>query len=344
MKPLPRYWARHHETATFRGGTTWDMTIAGSSFTSQEDAQRDARERLARFVASGGPDGETPHHWYYPDRHLPEELLEEIHGEGGELIGAITRNRYGAAILNTDALLITDVDIRVPSARQDRRGGRRAHGMGHASQTGHDAQVGRAREAGRGGGLLGRLFGRGSTAPQGHPGGSTGPGTSPGTGSPSPSGFQARAQQEIDRITGLIGDFARRNPDLGVRTYRTRNGFRVLITGADAPPRSARAAAIMAELTSDDLYMTLCRVQESYRARLTPKPWRIDVRRIHGEGPWWAGTDLQHGWVREYTAASEPYAVCQLVSETGPLPSTDEQRLIDLHDRATRPRSGLPLA
>ena len=121
MKPFPRYWAQHHETVTFRGGTTWDMTTAGSSFTSEEDALREAREPLARFVASGGPDGRTPHDWYYPDRHLPEELLEELHGQDGELIGAITRNRYGAAILNTDALLITDVDIRVPSAREARR-------------------------------------------------------------------------------------------------------------------------------------------------------------------------------------------------------------------------------
>lgn len=121
MKPFPRYWAQQHETVTFRGGTTWDMTIAGSSSTSEEDALREALERLARFVASGGPDGETPHDWYYPDRHLPEELLEEIHGQDGELIGAITRNRYGAAILNTDALLITDVDIRMPSAREAHR-------------------------------------------------------------------------------------------------------------------------------------------------------------------------------------------------------------------------------
>lgn len=325
MKPIPPYWAQHHETVTFRGGTTWDMTITGSSFDSEEDALRDARERLARFVASGGPDGDTPQDWYYPARHLPEELLEEVHGTGGELIAAVTRNRYGAAILNTDAVLITDVDIRVPTARETRRA---------------DRAAGRSAGSGRGGGLLGRLFGRGATSPQAGPTGSTGP----GPGRPSTSGHQARLQQERDRITGLIGEFARRNPELGVRTYRTRNGFRVLITGADAPPRSDRAAAIMRDLTSDELYMRLCRVQESYRARLTPKPWRIGLRRIHGEGPWWTGTELQEEWVREYTEASAPYAVCELVSEAGPVPSADEQRLIELHDRATRPTSRLPLA
>lgn len=339
MKPIPPYWAQHHETVTFPKGTTWDMSITGSSFVSQEDAQRDARERLARFVASGGPDGDTPRDWYYPDRHLPEELLEEVHGESGELIAVVTRNRYGAAILNTDAVLIADVDVRVPSARQarqaERRAGDRTHGAGSR----------------RGGSLLGRLFGRGSTGPRSGPTGSTGPrhgtaagqATPPGPGARSLSGFEARAQQELDRTIGVIDQFAQRYPHLGVRTYRTRNGFRVLITGADAPPRSEHAARIMQELSSDALYMRLCRVQECYRARLTPKPWRIGVRRVHGSGPLWPGTRIED-WVHRYDAASQGYAVCELVSSTGPTPSADEQHLIDLHDRATRPTSGLPLA
>ena len=114
---------------------------------------------------------------------------------------------------------------------------------------------------------------------------------------------------------------AQRNPDLGVRNYRTNQGFRVLITGADAPPRSEHAARIMEDLNSDSLYMRLCRVQECYRARLTPKPWRIGMRRIHGAGPWWAGTDTQETWTREYNTLSQDYAVCELVSTTGPEPS-----------------------
>lgn len=325
MKPFPTYFAQHHQVVTLDEGT-WDLTITGSSFVSQEDAERDARERFDQLVAAGGPCADVPNDWYYPQRQLPEELLEEVHGDSGELIAGVTRNRYGAAILNTDALLITDVDLRIPSQRQVRR---------------------EQPEGGRhGGGLLGRLFGRGSSAPRSGPTGSTGPTSAAGAGPgvPGPSGFEARVQQERDRITGLIGQFAQRNPELGVRTYRTRNGYRVLITGADAPPRSERAAVVMQDLTSDRLYMTLCRVQDSYRARLTPKPWRIGARRIHGEGPWWVGTELLAEWVRDYNTASEGYAVCALESSTGPAPSADEQRLIDLHDRATKPTSGLPLA
>uniref|UniRef100_UPI001C3D5E17 hypothetical protein n=1 Tax=Picosynechococcus sp. (strain ATCC 27264 / PCC 7002 / PR-6) TaxID=32049 RepID=UPI001C3D5E17 len=79
---------------------------------------------------------------YYPSRRLPEELLEEVHGEDGALIAAVTRNRYGAAVLNTDALLICDVD-RPPE------------------------DVGRSRprigRAGKRPGLLSRLLGGGAT-------------------------------------------------------------------------------------------------------------------------------------------------------------------------------------
>lgn len=310
MKPIPPYWARYRDTVTFRGGTTWDMTMTGSSFVSEEEARRAARERLARFVDSGGPDGGTPSDWYYPDRRLPEQLLEEIHGEDGELIAAITRNRYGAEILNTDAVLITDVDLPTPSERRGRR-------------------------AARGGGLLGRLFGR-DTAPA-----ESVPTDSAAT---DPSG----AGQEAERIVGLIDRFARGNPDLGVRTYRTRNGFRVLITGADAAPRSDRAAGIMQDLTSDELYMRLCRVQECFRARLTPKPWRIGMPvasgTVSGTDHGTSETEIPREWLRGYEAASRDYAVCHLVSTAGPRPSPDEMRVIDRHDRATRPTSGLPLA
>ena len=56
MKPSPPYGARHRGTVTFRGGATWDMTINGSSFVSEEDAQRliDLHDRAAR-PTSGPP-------------------------------------------------------------------------------------------------------------------------------------------------------------------------------------------------------------------------------------------------------------------------------------------------
>src|SRR5699024_11898104 len=74
---------------------------------------------------------------YYPLRRLPEELLEEVHAPDGALVAAITRNRYGSAVLNTDAVLISDIDLVEPSSRDRVKPG---------------------------GGMLSRLFGGGSRA------------------------------------------------------------------------------------------------------------------------------------------------------------------------------------
>lgn len=295
MKPVPLYWNRHHQTVTFRDGTSWEMTITGSSLISEQDAAVDAQRRLAQFVAAANTRGGAPQDWYYPDRRLPEHLLEEIHNPDGQLIVAVTRNRYGAEVLNTDAVMITDIDLRIPPAPKPGKGG-----------------------------LLSRLFGR--SAPD------------PG------ADWSTRVQQEESRITGLIHVFSNQHPHLGIHTYRTHGGFRVFVTGADAPPQSQEAARIMRELSSDELYMTLCRVQDSYRARLTPKPWRVNVRRNSYNDPGWGGTDELDAWVRGYDAASAQYAVCRLVGRTGPAPSSEEQRIIELHDRATSASSDRPLA
>lgn len=309
MQPLPRHWATVRETVSFPGTQEYALTIHGASDLSLEDAQRDARERLERLIAVGGPGQQHGSGLeYYPLRRLPEELLEELHGPEGTLIAAITRNRYGSAVLNTDAVLISDIDLVEPSS-QDR--------------------------VKLGGGLLSRLFGGGRaeqlTEQQQDP-------DAFGLRSP------GRRGEHHERTLALIEDLRTRHPELGVRTYRTRNGFRLLITGSGAAPSSKRAKELMGQVSSDELYMILCRVHDTFRARLTPKPWRVKVDRFEELGTRTAGDDLHRAWVERYRAASAEVAVCRLLSSTGPAPDPVEQQIIDLHDRAVRPESGLRLA
>lgn len=42
---------------------------------------------------------------------MREEVLHEVRGADGALIGAVTRNRMGVEVLNTDVLLVADVDL-----------------------------------------------------------------------------------------------------------------------------------------------------------------------------------------------------------------------------------------
>ena len=309
MQPLPRHWATVRETVTFPGGQEWDVTIHGASDVSPEDAQRDALDRLRRVVAAGGPARPTGSGMeYYPLRRLPEELLEEVHAPDGALIAAITRNRYGSAVLNTDAVLISDIDLVEPSSRDRVRAG---------------------------GGMLSRLFGGGSREE-----------LTPQQRDPDSFGLRSpgRRGEAHARTVELIEDFSARHPELGVRTYRTRGGFRLLITGSGAAPSSDRARELMGTVRSDELYMLLCRVHDTYRARLTPKPWRIAVDRFEELGTRTAADDVHRAWVQRYRDASADVAVCRLLSSTGPAPDPVEQQIIDLHDRAVRPESGLRLA
>lgn len=290
MRKIPVYWASVRENVTIPGDRDYVLTISGSSDLSAADAERDARERLQRLVSAGGPRAMRHEHEYYPDRRLPEELLEEFHSPEGDLIAAITRNRYGAAVLNTDAVLISDIDFPTSDPTS---------GAGPS-------------------GLFARLLGRGRQKQQEH-------------------------EQERE-ILDQVAAFSSRHPRLGVRTYRTRNGFRLLVTGSDAAPDSDRARTLLEELRSDQLYITLCRVHDSYRARLTPKPWRIAVDRLESLGTLTAGDERHRAWVGRYEAASRDVAVCRLVSTSGPAPSARERQIIDLHDRFVRPESGLTLA
>lgn len=131
------------------------------------------------------------------------------------------------------------------------------------------------------------------------------------------------------------------------RIYQTAGGLRVLIVRPEMDPSSDEVAHLMRSFGADTRYATLCRVQQSFRARLTPKPWRVGLDRF-------AARYEQHrdgdpgllDWTERYHAACEGYAVCRLIEEVGQADAFDPaaNRLIELHDAATGVGQALPLA
>jgi hypothetical protein len=191
MEPLPRHWAHVDadiplpeaaSTRRHRAPGTTRVRLWGGSPVSEADALARARERQERLEAQGLPAGRRTAAdgagWYYPSGQVREEIVEEVEGGSG-LIGVVTRNRYGALVLNTDAVLIADVDRQDDGDRPARR----------------------------------RLFGR-----------------------------KKQTQQHADPAEQNLLEAARalaaEHPDWGVHVHRTRAGFRVLISGADAAPGS----------------------------------------------------------------------------------------------------------
>jgi hypothetical protein len=330
----PQHWVTTDGYSPHLGQAGGTLRVWGWSSASEADAERVAATRLAealeRIAREGGL---PPGHGYYPRMPLREPVLEEVDAASGAVLGVITRNRMGCEVLCTDLLFIADVDV--PD-------------LDDVALRGASSDVaGAANGAGRGtggvGGFLRRLL----------------------TGDPRPTPM---APEPVDESEGAdavpaaarpggtsvaeslacepVWEFARRHPELGVRVYRTAAGLRVIATGAAAPPSSDRARALLTELGSDPLYVELCSTHDSYRARLTPKPFRVGLRA--NPNPWpfdGASARLRwEEWVAQYDGRASGHAVCRLISASGPEPGPDEHRLVALHDARCRVGEHLPLA
>jgi hypothetical protein len=131
------------------------------------------------------------------------------------------------------------------------------------------------------------------------------------------------------------------------RVYRTKAGYRVLVTDMTLEPASEAARSLLQSFGADPAFVTLCRVQESFRARLTPKPWRCGCPSppVGFPRPDAASQSAFADWLRQYESRSQSFATCQFVESIGMGRQSDEARAIVIeHDRTTKAESGLPLA
>ncbi len=138
------------------------------------------------------------------------------------------------------------------------------------------------------------------------------------------------------------------HPAWGLRVYRTAAGLRLVATHAAVSPTDAVVTDdLFPALGADPLYQRLCKVQRSYRARLTPKPWRCGLSAPKQRWPW-ADASMEkrfRGWQARYDLAAKSFATCELLAELGEKTVAPELApLIERHDLAARVGSGLPLA
>jgi hypothetical protein len=128
---------------------------------------------------------------------------------------------------------------------------------------------------------------------------------------------------------------------LGWRTYRTYGGWRCLCTNATFDPVSEEALSLLGDLGADPKYVVLCRVQRTFRARLTPKPWRAHQRPLAIA----AGRDVSRGELQRYVDRTWRYATARFVKTVGPVEITPElNALVEYHDRWTQAATSKPLA
>lgn len=269
---IPKYWAREHGVPP--SGRPPRVDVWGWSDESVDDAVRLARERLAEVIARAEAEGGLPEHRddYYPRVPLREPVVARV-GDDDDLLGLITRNRYGAEVLNTERIFVADVDV--PEWE--------------------------TREPGSGGGFLRRKV--------------------------------TSVEEVVERVRRPLADLG----DRAWLIYRTRAGLRVIVGGSDLEPGGIRATSLLAALGADPLYVQLTRTYDSYRARLSPKPWRVGVKRLPiGERVFVDdGLVDDERWVAAYDRAVADFAVCRFVTGSGRAFDARAQQLIDLHDELT---------
>jgi hypothetical protein len=150
-------------------------------------------------------------------------------------------------------------------------------------------------------------------------------------------------QQVLDDLRTVLSN----ERDEGFRIYRTAAGFRIIASGREYEPASPRSAGLMECVGADADFVSLCRIQNSFRARLTPKPWRCGARRPPNFFP---RDTLQENlcftqWLTGYERACRGYATCQYLGHVGSEYVHERiAPIVELHDRETNAHAALPLA
>ena len=272
-----RYWLEKQGEVLLPDGSSQPSRVFGYSNSSLEDAEEVAEHNFAALQTRLNGEGGQ---WSYDARPIREEIVRELSPEN-----IVTRNRYGAEVLNSETLAFIDIDGFRPPAPS-------------------------LFEA------LRELF----------------------------SGSKRLTPEE--RMLERIRKVAAR-PEYAsslIRVYRTCAGFRLIVQGVRFAPGSPETRKLMRSFGADNLYAMLCDSQKCFRARLTPKPYRI---RQHGRKFVWPRPEAEEQeaveWLDAYRKKSEPYAVCRYI-ET--LNGSDKccDPVILFHDEATRARSGNKLA
>jgi hypothetical protein len=165
-------------------------------------------------------------------------------------------------------------------------------------------------------------------------------------------GLFGRKQKSADeekeqRARTAVEQFVEDNPAWGMRLYRTFAGLRAIVTHDVIEPQNASAIDVLKQLGSDPLYIKLCKAQECFRARLTPKPWRCGC----------APNPLRHPitdqkllawyehWKEEYESKQAAFATCRFLTPLGnPFVHPEAEQIVELHDFTTRANEALPLA
>ncbi len=154
------------------------------------------------------------------------------------------------------------------------------------------------------------------------------------------------------RARARIDAFAAAHPHWHLRLYRTPAGFRLLAMHATFDPSGGDVAACFEQLGVDPLFARMCRMQHCFRARVSPKPWRVGMRdKIKPRYAAWREEQRlrpeRQAWIERYQRASAGHAACRYLATLGDASRSvaEARRIGDWHDALCRAEAAaLPIA
>jgi hypothetical protein len=323
---VPEFWA---ESRTQHRQRNRQVTIRrfGWSDTSQAEAQAmadaRAREALQRAVAGEPLVRREPKVPYNGAAGVP--IREEIVERYGATV--ITRNSYGARCLNTPNVLFADVDadvqmspwilpaIALVTMAAGVYAWWRWQTLGMAAFAWVVAFVVVA--------TIVHVLHRALTG-----------------------GVERRVQASRRRVARFVAS----HPGWAVRVYRTPSGLRLMATHQPFTPNDPVVKTFFDAVGVDKVYAQMCANQQCFRARLTPKPWRIGIS-AHMKprpGVWPVAPErrpIRDAWIAGYEAASRGYAACRFVEAIGfGATHIDVETVRRIHDDESRALQDLPIA
>lgn len=320
---IPKHWAESRQQQNING-RQWTIRRFGWSDQSMEEARAMADHRVAealkRVVAGEIIERREPKVPYNGADGMP--IREEIVACDGEAI--VTRNSYGALCLNTPDVLFADLDL--PTGTPLKWIARVWVVTAITALSFRDAMPNL---------LLALLLTL--IAP-------------PFIAVWSYKLFLRLSGGRRKQVLKRIERFARRHPDWHLRAYETPAGYRLLAMHATFDPAGIESARAFRQLVVDPVYARMCRNQRCFRARVSPKPWRIGIseRLKPRTGVWPIDPEklpLREAWVRDYDQRSTGHAACRFVARFGSdrvHPAAEAVRR--WHDELSRADSSLPLA
>jgi hypothetical protein len=323
---VPRYWTEGRVKG--RVGTG-QVTVRrfGWSDASQNEAQvhadARAREAFARAAAGEKVARREPKLPYNGAEGVP--IREEIVSRHGEAV--VTRNAYGARCLNTPDVLFADVDFEAAPALRLKLAvlamllvGAVAVGW-TTNSTLYGVLAGAAALilGGPVAAALHRSFARLAGGPE------------------------TQARRRIEK-------FVAERPDWHLRVYRTPAGLRILAMHRTFDPGDPAVSECFQALGVDRIYARMCLNQRCFRARVSPKPWRIGIGTHLRPRPGVSPVDPARlperaRWIEAYEQAARGHASCRFVetfeSRAG---DPNAQAVQALHDELCRATGSLPIA